>query len=558
MSSEVEESFSEMIIEAVNNYSEENNNISPDIVIFTGDFTNSGETSEFENAKTEMQKIIKGIPSIKNCLIVPGNHDYRWYENGKKVKPDKRDTSYKYFKQSCESEGICSKQKNKPNKPLAEKLDKYLITHLYLEDKDFALLIIGMNSDMIDSEERAGQGFFNKEQHSICKNLIKYYKKINSENNRKLITISAFHHHILPVSSVERDTLKNPDKISLTLDARRTLDFFMENEVSLAVHGHQHQPSIVYWKDEMKDSSRGIYVISAGSMSQNKADLGDISKNSFMIYDINKNETTVYCFQNSNSDWDMMELSRNPYKFSFVEPYSEIKCNIIENSSPPQGLELLEYDESRDASDLFYLFLNVVDCDLARKEIYNYYNRSKESYDNLELCGIHNLYGKFDILLKYRSNNDIRFSDELQKHLIDKNIITLKSTSYFVNIAYENIYFKEIHKIPLIKSPEAYLNSTWNVATLTVYLERKMNPDIFFSELKQSIDLFNTKNNTKIEDIIRSYAIGQDRSVIFELFISCYQFPMLTRFTNLIEDIIRPDGIDKSTHIIYYFDERHI
>ena len=133
-----------------------------------------------------------------------------------------------------------------------------------------------------------------------------------------------------------------------------------------------------------------------------------------------------------------------------------------------------------------------------------------------------------------------------------------EQSHYFMNVIYESSGLNESKNIKLLKNPDAYLNSTWNMATLTIYMERKMQPKILLERLNKEIVLFNREQNTKLEDIIRSYAIGQDQAIIFELFISCYQFPMLTRFTNLIEGIIKKYGIDKSTHIIYYFDERHI
>ena len=96
------------------------------------------------------------------------------------------------------------------------------------------------------------------------------------------------------------------------------------------------------------------------------------------------------------------------------------------------------------------------------------------------------------------------------------------------------------------------------MATILVETGSKLNPTEFLQALKSDIEIFNAKYNTKIEDIIKGYVIGQDQRILFELFISCYQFPMLTKFTSLIEEIIKKDGVDKSTHIIYHYDEREI
>lgn len=554
--SESESTIAEIITEAISSYSKQGQSLFPEVLVITGDFTNKGSPIEFENAKKVIEEIKAGIPSIKECVIVPGNHDYIWKENDKEVSKDKRGINYNNFKKSCEQDKLCNSNSKIKDNNIKQKLDSYLITHSFVKEKTFAVLIIGMNSDMIESIDRSGQGYFDKKQHSVCKNLINYYKKICKNESISLVIMAAFHHHVLPVSSVERDTLKDPSNFSLTLDARRTLDFFMENGVRIAIHGHQHQPSIVSWEDKMNEDGESIYVIATGSMAHNRNILGDVSKNNFMIYDINEKEITVFCFQNLDRDLDVMTVCHEPYHLMLKNPYLNIKCNINKNAHPPKEIVVEDYCCDNDISNLFYLFLNVVDCSQAHKAILKFSNNNS----NVTICGVHHLYGKYDILLKYRAfeTEGVRFSDNLQNYLQENNYMLEASIPYFINVSYENKSFKEIKNIPLIKSPEAYLSSTWNMAVLTVYLGHRLTVKKFMQKLNDSIMIFDMENNTKIGDIIRDYAIGQDQSVIFEIFISCYQFPMLTRFTNMIEEIIRDYGIDKSTHIIYYFDERCI
>ena len=549
-------SIADMILGALDTSKKQGFDLLPEIILVTGDFTNNGNALEFESAKQVLKKIKSSIKSVEECIIVPGNHDYIWKDNGKDVSKDQMKINFSNFKKICEQDKLCKSNSSIKNKNLEQELDSYLITHTFIKQQSFAVLIIGMNSDMLESVERAGQGYFDKGQHNACQSLISHYKEICENENMSLITIAAFHHHILPVSSVERNTVQNPDKFSLTLDARRTLNFFMDNGVRIAVHGHQHQPSIVCWKDEMKRSCDSVYVISAGSMTQDRGKLGDISKNNFMIYDVEENNVKVYCFENSQSDWDVMELCHEPYNLLLKNPYDDIQCKVNENARPPQGIELINYRNDKDTSDLYYLFLNVVDCNQAREEIINFSEQYKKDNNNFKICGVHYLYGKYDVLVKYRATENDRFNRLLQEYLKRKKAMGKPYGSYFMNVSYENQNFKKIQKIPLLQDPSAYLHSTWNMATLAVHTAQKMTVEDFFNKLNFSINLFNSENNTKIEDIIRNYAVGQDQVIIFELFISCYQFPMLTCFTNMIEDIIRDYGIDKYTHIIYYFDER--
>ena len=413
--------------------------------------------------------------------------------------------------------------------------------------------------DLLESEERKGQGFFSQKQHKACRKLIQYYK--DKCDNKELVVLAAFHHHILPVSSVEKETIKSPDRFSLTLDARRTLDFFLENDIDMALHGHEHQPSIVNWGNKVIHPDRQLYVVAAGSMMESREQLGDISRNSFMLYNITKEKAEVYLFQSQINNWDVMELdNKGPYSLEFYSSYKNIECDVYKNAFAPIELENVEFDTSVDTSDLYYLFLNVLDCADARAGIEKYINQyNDENGRKIILCGIHHLYGKYDIVVKYRGKeSDEQFQIKLMKYLIENKYMEEEQSHYFMNVIYESSGLNESKNIKLLKNPDAYLNSTWNMATLTIYMERKMQPKILLERLNKEIVLFNREQNTKLEDIIRSYAIGQDQAIIFELFISCYQFPMLTRFTNLIEGIIKKYGIDKSTHIIYYFDERHI
>lgn len=53
---------------------EVNNKLRPDAVLITGDLTDDGLVSQFERARTEINKLVDSCPNI---LILPGNHDYR-------------------------------------------------------------------------------------------------------------------------------------------------------------------------------------------------------------------------------------------------------------------------------------------------------------------------------------------------------------------------------------------------------------------------------------------------------------------------------------------------
>jgi len=531
----------------------------PDVLLVTGDFTNTGNPLEFDTAKKVLKdfKNYESLKNIKNSVLVPGNHDYIWFDNGKPVTETQKIVNYMNFTNNTFF-GKCEVE----NQALKDELDINMIQYSYmeLESSNKAVLLIGMNSMLIDNSERKGQGFFSIPQTRLVKRLIDYYKNLHG---RELVTLVAFHHHIIPVSVVERATYEDPSKFSLTLDARRMINFCLDNNILFALHGHQHQPSVVTWKDNIRHDDRELTIVSSGSISAPRESLGDISKNSFMLYSINESQFLIRQFSNSEENWDSFKLDR------IVEceidvtghKYSESKCDVRINASAPKGLEMQDYSVEEDKSNLYYLYLNVIDCRDACSAIEKFtkqYN-TKRRKRKVVICGLHHLYGKFDILLKYRYDGEAdQFKKKLFEYLIENNKIYKKAASYFMNVSFERLYYQETKSIPILKSTEDYLNSTWNMATLLVETGKKLPPNSFLSELEKKIDEFDRINNTKIEDIIRNYVVGQDQQIIFELFISCYQFPMLTRFTNMIEEIVKEFGADKSTHIIYHYDEREI
>ena len=156
-------------------------------------------------------------------------------------------------------------------------------------------------------------------------------------------------------------------------------------------------------------SENGIYVISAGSMTQSKEDLGDVARNSFMLYDVDAEQIKIYCFLNTTGDWDVMEVEQSPYILPLKDPLKDIKCQVAVNANPPETTIIDIPNTPDDTSDLFYLILNVRDCEQARTRILQYYEENKGNFGDVRLCGIHHLYGKFDILLKFRAENGDKF-----------------------------------------------------------------------------------------------------------------------------------------------------
>lgn len=60
---------------------------------------------------------------------------------------------------------------------IQKEASEHLVKHIYIEDASKNLLVIGMNSMMIDSREWPGIGYFTKDQLNTVEDIITYYKK---------------------------------------------------------------------------------------------------------------------------------------------------------------------------------------------------------------------------------------------------------------------------------------------------------------------------------------------------------------------------------------------
>lgn len=274
----------------------------PEIVLVTGDFTEKGNADEYKWFKDSFLKMfsLTCFKSVKHVILVPGNHDFSW---------DVEETRADNYKNMCRDlERNLTKINS--NKNLQKEADENLIKHIYVKGEHKNILLIGMNSMKIDSKEKPGLGYFSKEQLRTVSKIIANYKE--NEVTRTQVFV-AFHHHLLPVAVVERDTLENSSKYSITLDARRALNSFLENDVEFALHGHQHQPSMVTWRDDEYNGKNVIHVIAAGCLA-GKEYAGENARNSFMLYSIKDHQVDVYKAQTTNADSDIFEWNKIQYQ----------------------------------------------------------------------------------------------------------------------------------------------------------------------------------------------------------------------------------------------------
>ena len=154
------------------------NDLSPDLVLVTGDLTENGLMSEFEMASKELKKI-----RANKLIYLSGNHDYR-------------STGYLLFKEFF------------PFSQVTEFGDAVII------------VLSSARPDRDDGEVGHRQNLW------LEKTLTKYKDKV------KIVTI---HHHIVPVP----DT--GADQITI-VDAGDVLRSLIKSDANLVLCGHRHRP----------------------------------------------------------------------------------------------------------------------------------------------------------------------------------------------------------------------------------------------------------------------------------------------------------------------------
>jgi 3',5'-cyclic AMP phosphodiesterase CpdA len=154
------------------------NDLSPDVVVITGDITEDGIRSEFETAARELGRL-----KVKNLIYVSGNHDYRA-------------TGYLLFRQFF------------PFNQVTEIGNAVII------------VLSSARPDRDDGEVGHRQNLWLEDT------LAKY------ENHMKIVAV---HHHIIPVPDTGADQIT-------VVDAGDVLRSLTKSEVDLVLCGHRHRP----------------------------------------------------------------------------------------------------------------------------------------------------------------------------------------------------------------------------------------------------------------------------------------------------------------------------
>lgn len=156
------------------------NELQPDVVVVSGDITESGFKSEYVAASGFLSQL-----QCPRVLVMPGNHD-------------SRNVGYVHFEDAFGS------------------LDSRL------EFGPFSILCLDSSEPDLD------EGHIGREKYSLLSETFK---------NQDKIRIVAFHHHLLPIPGTGRER-------NVLVDAGDFLKVLIENGVHLVLLGHRHVPNV--------------------------------------------------------------------------------------------------------------------------------------------------------------------------------------------------------------------------------------------------------------------------------------------------------------------------
>ena len=155
------------------------NNLEPDAILVTGDLTDEGLLSQFERARSEIQKF-----KCNNKIVLAGNHDYRH-------------TGYLLFKKFFQTKQV------------------------YELDDDVIIMTLGTARPDRDEGE---VGY--RQNKWMITTLSQYDGKTK---------IVAMHHHLIGIPDTGTDKI-------IILDAGDTLMACLQAKVDLVLCGHKHRP----------------------------------------------------------------------------------------------------------------------------------------------------------------------------------------------------------------------------------------------------------------------------------------------------------------------------
>jgi len=542
--------------------------IKVDCIIVTGDLITKGIVDDFTKVRTFLNNLTKlGITNEDfDIIITPGNHDFRW-ENAEHEELSKFEERSLHFMQ-FNGDVVREFRKKIDEEKIGFSIPSNLIddmneegidwTYISKKDEDAPnILFIALNSLKVMEKEDRDFGLLGYNQIEAVKHFIKYFRDNIKDDNLTIFALC--HHHLVPVNYFEHEYMINK-RVSITLDSRALLDILQEIGCRVVFHGHHHQPSCISWRDRIGKNKRTINIIGAGSVGAYRDLLGDVSQNQFYIHNIHhsgiksdsfitKSEDRRYFLKDNANSTEIFWAPQHVY-----DEDCQIAYRIPKNSKNVKSLSGI------DESNLFLLFLNVIDCEETRMAVINFC----KSQSDIRICGLYDLFGRFDTLIRFReekSGEARKFVNLLKEHLVEQKLLreTEGAANYhFIDINFESYNIEDfinkkkvICQRRIIDDDGTDINPKITIAFLEILLNSKLDNENFIKKLNEKILTEYSDHYKNITNILRGIHSQDSDKIIFELRMSCKQFHYLNVFSKILEKLIDKHQIDKWTHIAY-------
>jgi UDP-2,3-diacylglucosamine pyrophosphatase LpxH len=267
-----------------------NEKVRPHLVLITGDVVNSPEQQLLECAKAELEKLRPRARDNERYRLCPGNHDRFFLGNSAGKKP----WILRWFGDSGRNLTRPSHHTLETYFPGGLVLDKDLPFDITLSSNGasatncnlWKIRVLGCDSS--ESDTYFAQG-------AITTKSIDTLRTLALADDTRDIVILMVHHHLMPVSALEREqpSLKSLANVTGMLNAGTALNMLAASQVNLVLHGHEHHPQST--KCQTFDAANGgVVVVGAGSATGTKTLEGcEIRRARFNVLELHSDRTVI-------------------------------------------------------------------------------------------------------------------------------------------------------------------------------------------------------------------------------------------------------------------------
>ncbi len=251
----------------------EENSIQATHMLIAGDITNRAGYKEFELASKRIKDIADILDiSTTNIYFVPGNHDSHWQEEETAQKeglPQDKIVEKKFWN-IMEHDFFKKLHDNASFKSYY----KSPYTSIWFSDE---LIAVGINSSVFDT-------FDKRPHHGEIK--VEHLKEVSSklselDDSERRVRVLFTHHHPKNYSDT---TFEDPD-FSQMKNSEDFLQFAVENDFDLLIHGHKHIPRFDIHSDI---NNVPVVTLCAGSFSASLKEYHNGVANFFHVIEIDK------------------------------------------------------------------------------------------------------------------------------------------------------------------------------------------------------------------------------------------------------------------------------